>query len=132
MPSSFFAQCSQVWFVFIKTEHSQSFKKRPWMSIFDDCRIKFAFYFWLLAFNLCTAISEAWIPKNDCRHFMHSSLFHQVFSILIFTKYKKGHFVSFLERALNAMRVKCVCKSCIREHSDKRVLDHNRNLQSPI
>ena len=30
------------------------------------------------------------------------------------------------------MRVKCVCKSCIREHSDKHVLDHNRNLQSPI
>ena len=30
--------------------------------------------------------------------------------------------MSFLERALKAMRVKCVCKSCIREHSDKHVL----------
>ena len=29
MPSSFFAHCFQVWFVFIKTEHFQSFKKRP-------------------------------------------------------------------------------------------------------
>ena len=29
MPSSFFAQCFQAWFVFIKTEHFHSFKKRP-------------------------------------------------------------------------------------------------------
>ena len=49
MPSFLFAQCFQDWFVFIKTEHFQSFKKWPWTSIFDDRRPKFPFYFLLLA-----------------------------------------------------------------------------------
>ena len=48
---------------------------------------------------------------------MHSSHFRQGFSILICIN-KKGHFVSVIERAWKAMRVKRVCKSCIREHSD--------------
>ena len=50
MPPSFFAQCFQVWFVFTKLKHFQSFKKRLWTSIFDDCRPKFVLYFFLLAF----------------------------------------------------------------------------------
>ena len=46
-----------------------------------------------------------------------------------FAQNKKGHFASSIERPLNEVRVKCVCKSCILEHSDNRLLDHNRNLQ---
>ena len=33
---------------------------------------------------------EAWIPKNDCRHIMHSSFVRQLFSILIFMKWKRA------------------------------------------
>ena len=44
--------------------------------------------------NLCTAIfywraCEAWIPKNDCRHFMRSNFVRQLFSSLIFIKWKR-------------------------------------------
>ena len=46
-----------------------------------------------------------------------------------FAQNKKGHFASSIERPLNEVRVKRVCKSCILEHSDNRLLDHNRNLQ---
>ena len=54
--------------------------------------------------------------------------FRQVFQFW-FAQNKKGHFASSIERPLNEVRVKRVCKSCILEHSDNRVLDHNRNLQ---
>ena len=42
-------------------------------------------------YNLCTAIfyrgaCEALIPKNDCRHLMHSSFVRKLFSILNFIK----------------------------------------------
>ena len=33
----FFHSIFQVWFVLIDTGHFQSFKKRPWLNIFDDC-----------------------------------------------------------------------------------------------
>ena len=56
IPSSFFPQCSQVSFVFIKTEHFQSFKKRPWMSIFDYCKPNLYFTSCYWCFNLCTPI----------------------------------------------------------------------------
>ena len=53
--------------------------------------------------------------------FVHAKCFSlNFFSILI---------ASFLERPLNEVRVKRICKLCIREHSDNRVLDHDRNLQ---
>ena len=51
-----------------------------------------------------------------------------MFSILICIN-KKGHFASFMKRHLNQVCVNCVWKSCICKHSDKGVLDHNRNLQ---
>ena len=44
-------------------------------------------------------------------------------------KINKGHFASFLGRPLNEESVKRVCKSCTREHFDRRMLDLNRNLQ---
>ena len=71
---------------------------------------------------------EAWIPKNDCRHFMHSNLFANCFQFW-FSWNEKGHFTSFIERPLNEVRVKRVCKSCILEHSHERVPDHDRNWQ---
>ena len=40
---------------------------------------------------------EAWIPKNDCRHFMHSSFVRQLFSILIFMKWKRAFYELYRE-----------------------------------
>ena len=35
-------------------------------------------------------VLKAWIPKKDCRHIMHSSFVRQLFSILIFMKWKRA------------------------------------------
>ena len=45
---------------------------------------------------------------------------------------KRGCFASFIERPLNEMGVKRVCKLCILGHFHERVPDHDRYLQSPI
>ena len=83
-------------------------------------------------FNFCTAIfyRRKWSmnSKEWLQHFMHEKFFFAKCSQSWFAWNKKGHFASFLERPLNEVRVKRVCKSCIREHSEQRVLDHNRNL----
>ena len=55
---------------------------------------------------------------------MYSCFFPQVFSTMICIN-KEGHFTSVLERPLNEVHVKRVYKSCIREHSDEHVRDHN-------
>ena len=61
MPSSFFAQCFQVWFVLIKLEHLQSFLKRLITSIFDDFRPKFVIYFlWLALYYAQPSFTGAW------------------------------------------------------------------------
>ena len=135
MLSSFFPQCSQVWFVFIKTEHFQSFKKRPSTSIFDDCRPKFTFYFLIVigvvinAQPSFTGICEAWITKNDCRHFFHSSFFAKCFQFR-FSYNKKMAFCKLY--GLRDLWMRCMWSklcTCICECSHKHVPDHNGNLQ---
>ena len=74
---------------------------------------------------------EAWIPRHRlqtadilCIQVLFANCFQFWFSWS-----EKGHFASFIDRPLNEVRVKRVCKSCILEHSHERVPDHDRNLQ---
>ena len=63
-----------------------------------------------------TGMCEAWIPKNDCRHFMHSIFFAKCFNVNL-QNIKKG----ILQALWRNM--------CIHKHSEKCMQDHNQNLQ---
>lgn len=41
---TYFAKHFQLWYIFIKTEHFESFKKRSWTRNFDHCRPRFDFF----------------------------------------------------------------------------------------
>ena len=56
MPLSFFTRFFSSLFVFMDTEHLQSFIKKPWLSIFDDLGQSFYFSSCCGCFNLCTGI----------------------------------------------------------------------------
>ena len=62
-------------------------------SHFTSCFIDVVIY----AQSSFASACEAWIPKNVCRHFMHSSFVRQLFSILIFMKWKRAFYELYRE-----------------------------------